>query len=61
MLLVTRITVHSCRYFLKDLINNKYKDLVRCIVRKTSDAHTAENFEDYLLNSIKPLKVSMKI
>jgi len=37
MLLVTGITGHSGRYFLQELINNNYKDKIRCIVRKTSD------------------------
>lgn len=37
MLLVTGITGHSGQYFLQELINNKYKDPIRCIIRKTSD------------------------
>lgn len=37
MLLVTGITGHSGRYFLQELINNRYKDPIRCIVRPTSD------------------------
>ncbi len=37
MLLVTGITGHSGRYFLQELINNKYEDKIRCIVRETSD------------------------
>lgn len=37
MLLVTGITGHSGRYFLQELINNKYEGTVRCIVRETSD------------------------
>lgn len=37
MLLVTGITGHSGRYFLQELIDNKYEDTIRCIVRKTSD------------------------
>lgn len=37
MLLVTGITGHSGSYFLRELINNKYEGLIRCIVRETSD------------------------
>lgn len=37
MLLVTGITGHSGRYFLQELIDNKYEEPIRCIVRKTSN------------------------
>jgi nucleoside-diphosphate-sugar epimerase len=37
MLLVTGITGHTGRYFLQELIINKYKGPIRCIVRETSD------------------------
>jgi len=37
MLLVTGITGHSGRYFLQELIDNKYEGTIRCIVRETSD------------------------
>jgi nucleoside-diphosphate-sugar epimerase len=37
MLLVTGITGHSGRYFLQELIKNKYDGNIRCIVRETSD------------------------
>lgn len=37
MLLVTGITGHSGIYFLQELIDNKYEDTIRCVVRKTSD------------------------
>jgi nucleoside-diphosphate-sugar epimerase len=37
MLLVTGITGHTGRYFLQELINNKFKGPIRCIVRETSD------------------------
>lgn len=37
MLLVTGITGHTGRYFLQELINNKYEGPIRCIVRKTSN------------------------
>lgn len=37
MLLVTGITGHSGRYFLQELINNKYEGTIRCIVRISSD------------------------
>lgn len=37
MLLVTGITGHTGRYFLQELIDNKYEGPIRCIVRTTSD------------------------
>lgn len=37
MLLVTGITGHSGRFFLQELIKNKYAGTIRCIVRKNSD------------------------
>lgn len=37
MLLVTGITGHTGRYFLQELIKNKYKGPIRCIVRENSD------------------------
>lgn len=37
MLLVTGITGHSGRYFLQELIKNKYEDTIRCVVRNSSD------------------------
>lgn len=37
MLLVTGITGHSGGYFLQELINNKYENSIRCIVRATSE------------------------
>lgn len=37
MLLVTGITGHTGKYFLQELINNNYKEEIRCLVRKTSD------------------------
>lgn len=37
MLLVTGITGHSGKYFLQELIDNKYEGPIRCIVRETSD------------------------
>lgn len=37
MLLVTGITGHSGRYFLQELIDHKYQEPIRCIVRETSD------------------------
>lgn len=36
-LLVTGITGHSGKFFLHELINNKYEGKVRCIVRSNSD------------------------
>lgn len=43
MLLVTGITGHTGRYFLQELINNKYEDTIRCIIRKTSDTSMLDN------------------
>jgi nucleoside-diphosphate-sugar epimerase len=37
MLLVTGITGHSGRYFMQELIKNKYEDTIRCVVRNSSD------------------------
>lgn len=43
MLLVTGITGHSGRYFLQELIDNKYEGTIRCIVRETSDTSMLDN------------------
>ncbi|PKM83670.1 MAG: hypothetical protein CVU88_01770 [Firmicutes bacterium HGW-Firmicutes-13] len=43
MLLVTGITGHSGRYFLHELIDNKYEGPIRCIVRETSDTSLIDN------------------
>ncbi|MFE4350593.1 SDR family oxidoreductase [Peribacillus butanolivorans] len=43
MLLVTGITGHTGRYFLQELINNKYEGSIRCIVRITSDTKFLDN------------------
>lgn len=37
MLLVTGITGHSGKYFLQELINHKYEENIRCVIRPTSD------------------------
>lgn len=37
MLLVTGITGHTGRYFLQELISNRYEGPIRCIVRATSN------------------------
>ena len=37
MILVTGITGHSGRFFLEELVNNKFTGKIRCIVRSTSD------------------------
>ncbi|WP_174734323.1 SDR family oxidoreductase [Mesobacillus harenae] len=37
MLLVTGITGHTGKYFLQELIDNKYEGSIRCIVRETSN------------------------
>lgn len=43
MLLVTGITGHTGKYFLQELINNKYEGTIRCIVRETSDTSSLDN------------------
>lgn len=43
MLLVTGITGHSGKYFLKELIKNKYEGPIRCIVRESSDTKLIDN------------------
>jgi nucleoside-diphosphate-sugar epimerase len=43
MLLVTGITGHTGRYFLQELINNRYDGSIRCIVRETSDTSILDN------------------
>lgn len=43
MLLVTGITGHTGKYFLKELIKNEYKGPIRCIVRETSDTFLLDN------------------
>ncbi|MCT2534631.1 NAD(P)H-binding protein [Aquibacillus koreensis] len=43
MLLITGITGHTGKYFLRELITNKYEGQIRCIVRKTSDTTLLDN------------------
>jgi len=43
MLLVSGITGHSGKYFLQELIDNKYEDTIRCIVRISSDTTPLDN------------------
>ncbi|MCM3722111.1 NAD-dependent epimerase/dehydratase family protein [Solibacillus isronensis] len=43
MLLVTGITGHSGKYFLQELIKNKYDGPIRCIVRSNSDTSMIDN------------------
>lgn len=43
MILVTGITGHSGKYFLKELINNRYSKPIRCIVRDSSDTSLLDN------------------
>jgi len=43
MLLVTGITGHTGRYFLQELIDHKYEDTIRCIVRENSNTTMLEN------------------
>jgi nucleoside-diphosphate-sugar epimerase len=43
MLLITGITGHSGKYFLQELIRNRYEGPIRCIVRETSDTSLIDN------------------
>lgn len=43
MLLVTGITGHTGKYFLQELINNKYEGSIRCVVRETSNTYLLDN------------------
>ncbi|MFE4714644.1 SDR family oxidoreductase [Paenibacillus sp. NPDC056722] len=43
MLLVTGITGHTGKYFLQELINNKFKDTIRVVIRDTSDSSMLDN------------------
>ena len=43
MLLVTGITGHTGKYFLQELIDNKYEGSIRCIVRETSNTSPLDN------------------
>jgi len=43
MLLITGITGHSGRYFLQELIDNKYDGKIRCVVRENSDVSLIDN------------------
>jgi nucleoside-diphosphate-sugar epimerase len=43
MLLVTGITGHTGKYFLKELIEHKYDGTIRCVVRKNSDTSMIDN------------------
>lgn len=43
MLLVTGITGHSGKYFMQELINHKYEDVIRCVVRSSSDTALLDN------------------
>ncbi|RWZ59090.1 NAD-dependent epimerase/dehydratase family protein [Halobacillus fulvus] len=43
MLLVTGITGHTGKYFLQELVNHKYKEPIRCIIRQTSDTTMLDN------------------
>ncbi|MDC3411843.1 SDR family oxidoreductase [Terrihalobacillus insolitus] len=43
MLLVTGITGHTGKYFLQELINNKYECSIRCVVRETSNTSLLDN------------------
>ncbi|MDM5332839.1 NAD(P)H-binding protein [Ureibacillus composti] len=43
MLLVTGITGHTGKYFLQELINNKYEGSIRCVVRATSNTSLLDN------------------
>lgn len=43
MLLVTGITGHTGKYFLQELINNKYEGSIRCVVREASNTSLLDN------------------
>ncbi len=43
MLLVTGITGHTGKYFLKELIHHDYKAKIRCVVRKNSNIEILNN------------------
>ena len=43
MILATGITGFSGKYFLQELIDNKFEDSIRCIVRNTSDTSLLDN------------------
>lgn len=43
MLLVTGITGHSGKYFLQELVKNKYEGPIRCVVRETADTTLLDN------------------
>ncbi len=43
MLLVTGITGHIGRYFLQELIDNKYEGHIRCVIRESSDTSWLDN------------------
>ncbi|NPV51876.1 MAG: NAD-dependent epimerase/dehydratase family protein [Candidatus Methanofastidiosum sp.] len=43
MYIVTGITQHTGRYFLQQLINNKYEGKIRCAVRKNSNIEILKN------------------
>lgn len=74
MLLVTGITGHTGRYFLQELINNKYEGPIRCIVRETSDTSMLDNSGlniekvygdlddgDFLMNAMRDVDVLLHI
>ena len=43
MLLITGITGFSGKYFLQELIRNKFQEQIRCIVRESSDTSLLDN------------------
>lgn len=74
MLLVTGITGHTGRYFLRELISHEYKGPIRCIVRETSDTTLLDscglnieivygdlNDEDFISKAIQDVDVIMHI
>lgn len=56
MLLVTGITGHSGKYFLQELIDHKYEDKIRCIVRSSSDTSLLEKSGLMLEKAVGDLK-----
>src|SRR5690554_5864833 len=41
-ILITGITGHSGKYFLEELVTNKFNGFIRCIIRNTSDITSIE-------------------
>lgn len=74
MLLVTGITGHTGGYFLQELIDHKFSEPIRCVVRETSDTTMLDksglniekvygdlNDETFIKNVMKDIKIIMHI